>query len=156
MTMSLPPLFRPWYREDRNFEKNSEACIMFQEFPSHCRIAGIRYDLSVSTNAAMSLDVHSTFQLAGYYLPAHGSDAAEVIGTRSAMYTYAKRFIPRVISEIFHTEAAAKHTHHTSLSVHSPATSHGYSPTRTTSTTPNGTTRAPITSATSSSKTSAA
>ena len=104
--MSLPPLFRPVYREARAFDKNTEACIMFQEFPSHCRIAGIRYDLSVSTNSSMSLDVHSTFQLAGYYLPAHGSDAAEVIGTRTAMYTYAKRFIPRVISEIFHTDSA--------------------------------------------------
>ena len=42
MTMSLPPIFRPWYREDRNFAVNSEACIMFQELPSHCRLAGIR------------------------------------------------------------------------------------------------------------------
>ena len=106
MAMSLPPLFRPWYREDRNFAKNSEACIMFQELPSHCRLAGIRYDLSVSTNTSIGLDVHSTFQLAGYYLPAHGTDAAEVIGTRAAMYTYAKRFIPRVVSEIFHTDDA--------------------------------------------------
>ena len=28
MTMSLPPLFRPVYREARDFAKNTEACVM--------------------------------------------------------------------------------------------------------------------------------